>query len=155
MPRPEVETSIMHILIYTAYIFLYVYIHTHTHCIGVSGVRVFAHVRFIQCSFLWIPFPRTQWQSLGQEACGRSLSGRSLAQCHHQQGGLGTKATSSIIAWCVWEVVFACAISCASLIMSLSLWTPARFRCLGGDQDYRVFLELWDQLCVGSVSCHT
>lgn len=142
---------------YTQHIFLYVYIYTHTlyrgfRCQSFRTCQVYRMFFSLNC---FSKNTVTSFESLGQEACGRSLSGRSLAQCHHQQGGLGTKETSSIIAWYVWEVVFACAISCASLIMSLSLWTPARFRCLGGDQDYRVFLELWDQLCVGSVSCHT
>lgn len=42
MLRPEGETSIMHILIYTAYFSLCVYLHTHT----VSGFQVseFSHM---------------------------------------------------------------------------------------------------------------
>lgn len=82
MVMPEGETSIMHrymtwiSVVHSIRLFMY------TQYIEVEGVRVFARVRFIQCSVLFMSFPWAQWrhfESLGQEACGRSLSGRSLA----------------------------------------------------------------------------
>lgn len=150
MLRPEGETSIMHILIYTAYFSLCIYTGTvsgfqvleFSHMSGLFNVIFFEFLFQEHSDVIWEPWPGSMWKkSQWEESCAVPLPARWLGHQSNKQH--------------LRVVCLRGCFSCASLIMSLSLWTPARFRCLGGDQDYRVFLELWDQLCVGSVSCHT